>query len=440
MIRRPAMRRLLWWMGVGLLALLQLTALTASTIAATINLGQYFPAHLPKPSAPPPAVGTRVEQLRLDIAYLARELPRVYAAGTGFHHGSVEEFRASAARLEQELPALDPAHVLVGIMRLIAMLHDGETGLFLPPDPQLPMVTSWLNGQLRLIAVPASQPDLLGAQVLAINNISTAEVRHRLRAVIPAVTDWEADALSGTYLRQGMVLEGLDITDRVDEATLTVSDLDGQVRRVTLTAEPANAGPRGGLRSVPTTLATEHPDRPYWWRYLADSNVVYVRYNQCLSGSGFGVIAREAAAAMRTRSGSRLVVDLRGNGGGNSAPFGALLRAIHNSPSLDQPGRIVGLIGRGTFSSATLNAVELRTETHAVLIGEPTGDPANQWGNQRNLVLTDYLPVHYSTHYFDPAARYHGKPYVSPDLVIPTTLADLLQGKDPVLSAALQHR
>lgn len=436
---KAEVRRLLWWAVVVLLGALQLTTLAAGSLALSVNLGQYFPAHLPKPGPPPPPAASPVEQLRLDIAYLARELPRVYAGGTGFHHGSAAVFRKSAVALGQQLPTLDSGHILVGIMRLLSMLRDGETGLVMPPDLQLPISTTWFGDELRLIGVPADQQVLLGGRVLAIDGTPIAVVRARLRGVIPAVTAWEADATSSFYLRYGRILEGLDITSQVDRATLTVEDLAHHVHRVLIHAEFTRGGDPAGMLHPPATLAGEHADLPYWWRYLPAGNIVYVKYNQCLSGGGFAGIATQAVAAMEEHAGARLVVDLRGNGGGNSAPFAALIHALHQRAALDQPGRIFGLIDRHTFSSATLNAVQLRTQTHALLVGEPTGDPANQWGDQRFLYLTNYLPVHYSTHYFDPAARYHAKPYVTPDLSVPTTLTDLMSGTDAVLNAVLQR-
>lgn len=421
---------------VALLGSAQLLTIAAGAAALSINLGQYFPGHLPKPDPPPPAVANPTAQLRSDIAYLARELPRVYAGGTGFHHGSVGEFRAGAAAIEQRLPELDSGHLLVGIMRLLATLRDGETGMTLPPDPPFPIATVWLGDDLRLVGVPADQRDLLGGRILAVNRTPVAIVRARLHEVIPAVTSWEADAKFGTYLRYGRILEGLDITDNAQQATLTVEDVHHQQRELTLTGDYTRGDEPAVMARVPITVTGERPDQPYWWQYLAATNTVYLRYRQCVSGPGFGAVAHQAVAAMRAHDGARLVVDLRGNGGGNSAPFHALISALQRNEGLDQPGRVYGLIDRGTFSSATLNAVELRTQTHALLYGEPTGDPANQWGDQRFLSLTDYLPVHYSTHYFDPARRYHGKPYVSPDVAIPVTLADLLSGLDPVLKAA----
>ena len=422
-----------------LLALLQLSTLAASTTAATIDLGQYFPAHLPKPDSPPPAVANADDQLRLDIAYLARELPRVYAGGDGLKHISVKRFRAEAESIEQQLPTLTRPQLYVRILQLLAQLRDGETGLVFPTDLQLPITTQWFGDQLRLLAVPKCARGLLGGQVLAVNATPIATVHSLLRTVIPAVTDWESDSLFTTYLRSIRILQGLGIAQHVESVTLTVRDIRGHIVSANIDAAfPVNVDRVTGAIGPPPTLAAQHSHEPYWWQYIPDHNIVYIKYNQCVVGPGFGRLADQAVAAMRTHPHSRLIVDFRGNGGGNSAPFQRLIDDLRGNHDLDRRGRIYGLIDRYVFSSATLNAVQLQADVHGLLVGQPTGDPGNQWGDQRLLYLTGYLPVHYSTHYFDPSGRYHHKPNVTPDIPVATTLLDILTGDDPVLRAVEQ--
>jgi hypothetical protein len=430
-------RRLLWRGGIVALSCLQLVTAGFGSWAIAVNLHHTSLRQLPTPAPPPPAVSDHVAQLRLDLDYLARELPRVYGGGAGLHNITAAEFRADAEALKAQLPTLDPGHTLTGFMRLLAKLHDGETGLDFPQGDRLPFSAAWIGNQLRLVAVPKENAELVGAQVLAIDGTPALTARARLREVIPAVTDWESDTEDAWYLSSGLVLEGLGITKRPDRVTVTVRDVRDRVRTATFTPQFADGLHPSDVATLPMTLATQHSALPYWWQYLAASNVVYIKYNQCLPDDGFGSVAAQAIAAMKAHPRSKLVVDFRGNGGGNSAPFNALIHLLQDK-TLNQPGRIYGVIDRYVFSSATLDAAQLRTQTRALLVGEPTGDPVNQWGDQQYLQLTGYLKVHYSTHYFDAWPRFHGKPFVAPDIAVQTTLADLLAGRDPVLSSVVR--
>jgi len=59
--------------------------------------------------------------------------------------------------------------------------------------------------------------------------------------------------------------------------------------------------------------------------------------------------------------------------GGDSRVNEALFRGLRERPWLR--GRILALIGRGTFSSGMWAAIDLQAEHGALLLGEPTGRP-----------------------------------------------------------------
>lgn len=69
---------------------------------------------------------------REDLRYLARELPSHHA--NAFHAVSREAFDAEVARLDASIPGLNGEEVLVGFMRVVALIGDGHTHLDLPPN------------------------------------------------------------------------------------------------------------------------------------------------------------------------------------------------------------------------------------------------------------------------------------------------------------------
>jgi C-terminal processing protease CtpA/Prc len=59
------------------------------------------------------------------------------------------------------------------------------------------------------------------------------------------------------------------------------------------------------------------------------------------------------------------------------------------------------IIGRHTFSSAILNAIDLKQKAGAVLIGEPTSGKPNHYGEVRSITLPySGKKLNYSTKYF----------------------------------------
>jgi hypothetical protein len=84
-----------------------------------------------------------------------------------------------------------------------------------------------------------------------------------------------------------------------------------------------------------------------------------------------------------------------------------------------------------------MNAIELRSGTKSILLGEPTGGMPNHYGEVRSFQLPNSgLRVQYFTRYFTNLPGSNA-PSLAPDLSYPITWADLLAGADPAVEAAI---
>ena len=87
-----------------------------------------------------------------------------------------------------------------------------------------------------------------------------------------------------------------------------------------------------------------------------------------------------------------------------------------------------------------MNAVELRKNLHAILIGEPSGSPPNEYGEVESFVLPNSkIEVSYTTRYFR-LLKDSNPPAVEPDVTVHRSTEDFLTGRDKVLETALKHR
>jgi hypothetical protein len=133
-----------------------------------------------------------------------------------------------------------------------------------------------------------------------------------------------------------------------------------------------------------------------------------------------------------------VVVDFRGNPGGNSFQFHYLMMPVLEDTLLTPPGRLLALVDGATFSSASTNVHQLRMTAKVQLIGESPGGLAGGYGEVRPLRLPNsQITVWYASRYFpldnvlSPDAR------IDVDREIQPSMADYLGGVDPVLTAAL---
>src|SRR5438309_11559401 len=75
---------------------------------------------------------------RADLRYLAAELPRRHV--NAFHTITRERFADEVARFDAALPRLTNDESVVGLLRTVALIGDGNTHLALPPSlPRSPI-------------------------------------------------------------------------------------------------------------------------------------------------------------------------------------------------------------------------------------------------------------------------------------------------------------
>jgi hypothetical protein len=395
---------------------------------------------------PRPVLSARDQRWQRDIAYLARKLPAVRAAGLGGVSSSA--WNAAAARLEAAVPGLTDGQIVVRLAQMVAMLHDDETHVNFPPGPLFGFNAWQIGGGEYLLAVPLADRPLLGARLLAIDGHPIAQVMARVGTAIDAEDpQLQADFVTGA-LYNGALLHWLGITASAVSAVLTLRTTAGteETARMTVTGSGSLSGPLGwplyfiyqpsAQAHVPLALYEQQGAQPYWLRVLPAQHVVYLKYNSCVTGDGFQRLAARALALLRAHPDYRLIVDLRNNSGGSTAPFQSLISGIQADPRLSAPGRVIGLVNQFTDSAATTDAWSL-TQVAAELIGQPPADPVSQWGNEQTFTLPGSgLVVEYTSKVTNPS----GTPLGLPDIVIKPTLAQVLAGDDPVLAAALSYR
>jgi hypothetical protein len=237
------------------------------------------------------------------------------------------------------------------------------------------------------------------------------------------------------YLNNADLLSWLGVTRSASFALFTVMT-PGGLRSVRLDSAGARSIPP--IVEVPRPLYQQSRGDPYWLKVLSRQRAVYLKYNQCLADDGFQRLAARAIAVLQQHPGYRLIVDLRDNGGGDSAPFLALIADIRDDPAVNRRGQVFGLVNGFTDSSASLDSYNLEHQTRALLIGQQVADPIDEYGDDNGLLrLPHYgIVVQYTTAVVNPTRTRFG----IPNITIAPTVRDWLTGTDPVLAAALHYR
>jgi len=407
-----------------------------ATVVAVVAIGAAVGAAVATGGS---SLTTRDRYWQQDIAYLATRLPRVHVDGLTGGTTSAR-WNAAADRLKADVPHLTNGQIITGMARIVAHLHDDETAVNVPTTPLFPFQTQWIGAGLYLIVAPDADRDLLGGRLLAVDGHPIAQVLSAIRATVDYEDAGVARGMEAQLVQNPAWLWYLGLVSSIRSARFTVGLPSGRNVSADIESYGANGGLHGQPRAVtvPLPLYLQRNNQPYWMTVLAAHDAVYLKYNQCLDNDGFQRLAARALALLRAHPDWRLIIDLRFNGGGSTSPVQTVARWIAADPAVDRPGRILGLIDGNTYSSASLDSYILQSQDGAILIGQPTAERRDTYGdNGSRLALPHYgITVQYTTAVVNGAGAVYGVP----DITVAPTLHDWLTGTDPVLAAALAYQ
>lgn len=358
-------------------------------------------------------------------------------------------FQAAADALSASAPTMTDTDFYVGLAQLIAMAGDPHTSLFLTGTAavntgfhQFPLTMHWLDDGVFVTGAADPYSRALGAQLVRVGNVPIEQVVARLATVIPHVNDQWVHYMAQQYLTVPALLQGLGVVPEGPTSSLTFQTLAGDV--FTMDVAPADAGPQSFVPAlsdrpwIPRYLQGSRLN--YWLKYEADNRLLYFKYNSCadMASYPFSTFASDLMAALDSNPVDTLVLDFRGNLGGNSALFSSLtdgLAARMPALAANPNFRVYDAVDMATISSGLSAAMSLedpQIKGNAVLrvIGEPTGGAGQGYGNGVAFTLpASNLTGQYATKFIQrPPYISSGDSFV-PDITypcgLPITLRDM---------------
>ncbi len=309
------------------------------------------------------------------------------------------------------------AQLITGLTRNLAELQDGHTSVNMYSPIIFPLITAWFprissqnsrnqdldkpeNWELRIVRIHRDYSHLLGARVIGIGGTTLDEfLESKLNSLIPAdipghqaYRPQHSNILSNPYLMAGLGLADFQPTTGamlfLEVETLGIEQDPG----TTTTAEIPTIL-RGDFHSaVWETARLGVPDD--WdlpiggysgdrWSAEAAPGILYIQYNSSdLNAMGF---FQDAIQLLTDGLYTRLILDLRNNGGGNSVAgtwFAKQLGGL-NIP----PENLVTLVGPYTFSSGMWMAVDMMHHTSSRFAGLPIQTKPDHFGEVARFAL-----------------------------------------------------
>ncbi len=367
-----------------------------------------------------------------DVRFLADELARRHP--DPFTRCSRERFNSEAQRLIERIDEVPAEMRILELMRLVALLGDGHTAV--RPDLSrfhyYPFNARMLDDGIFVTFATKEHEQILGARLVQIGTKPIDQVVQSIKELLAHDNEFGFRNLLDKQLNTAEYLQYAGAAADLRSATFKF-EKDGKQFSVSMSAaEPSQHKWIHAFKKIPIHKYRE--GLPFWNDFLKESGTFYFKYNACRDPEGFNRLVQGSRGFIQQTPVERFVLDLRDNGGGNSAIFKPLFDYRSNHPQLNQRGKLFVIIGRGTFSSGLFAAYDMK-KTNAILVGEPTGGKPNHFGEIKSIELPKTgVQVQHSTKYWQ-FLKDSDPPSLEPEIRVMTGSDDFFSGTDPALEA-----
>ena len=369
-------------------------------------------------------------------------------------------FYAAMNKIRKEIPTLTDVQITIELMKMIRYLGDGHSNIFLPVSkPEfrqtLPLQFYLFEEGLYIISADPKYKDLLGCQVSQFGNKNTNDVIKALEPLNGKDNGMTILVRLPYLMRYPILLKTLGVISNANKVELSIKDLKGEAKKVYVipdTSQPdiwnIQPHPRGWV-SFPETLKDSIPlylknnDKVFWFDYSPSANTVYAQVNRIWntkeeSLAGF---ARKLSMLINENDIEKLVIDLRGNNGGNTFSGWDFVNELLHNNKINKKGRLFVIIGRRTFSAAQNMATYFERLTNAIFVGEPTGSRPNFVGDEAPVKLPySQIELNVSGVLWQSSWGVDKRIWISPLLFVPPTFEAFKANRDKAMEAIMAYK
>lgn len=382
------------------------------------------------------------EDLQVLMTTLENNHPDLYSVN------KEKDFKALYEEILVSALQMEDIEFYIALCELVAQVGDSPTMIGFPKDiaaslHALPLQIAYVNNAWRLIVVEKSQEPMLCSEVLSLNGVSIEQIMERAEPLVGYDNQVWFNQNVSQLLNVAEFYTYVGITENPsDPITLTIDHHTGQnVSSSSITPISITEFYQKEFVTLYDNPSSTGSARVYYRTKFLDTqeDMLFIQYNGCASDPAFPIDAfiEETLALVSSKKPAKIIVDLRYNGGGDSSLAEPMIDGLATYQRA-QGFTLDVLIGERTFSSALMNAVQLKQRSNATLVGTPTGGSVNHYGEVKTFTLPhSWIPVRYSTTFFAMDKSHQGGS-LQPDVSVTATVEDLLSGVDTVVQTRIE--
>ena len=373
-----------------------------------------------------------------DLQWIADSLPGLHY--NLFMYVPEDSLLNRLCRLEQNLDNLSDIETVMELTGILASMRCSHTGIAFwnyGDWKAYPISVMWLNEGLYVTAIDAEYLNLVGSRLIGYGGYPALEAAAAMGEMFPATNDVVRRTRAENFMMMAYPMEALGFGDVDSLVSFTFLCATGDTTIIQYKAvdqSTVNMETFHNCESVTLPIWLGSDDF-YWYSYLPERKMLYCAYNTCALMDDYHMddYAEDLRELIDSEHVEAVVVDLRRNSGGNSmiaAPLISWLREISENGDI----QLYLIIGRWTYSSGILNAIEISEIAGVTVLGENTGGAPNHLGEVKTTQLPwSGLSVSYPTKYFQFVTG-EGTT-MRPDVLIPLDAGMLFGGENRILDA-----
>ena len=337
-----------------------------------------------------------------------------------------EECEKEYRRLSVSIDDISYTDYYFTLSSFLALSNDSHTSLEASDSYSFflyfPLQLNYVGEKVYVVSGSKEYKDYMGKEVSYINGVSIEDIEEKASVVVPHDNSVYLRLWLNNQLNNTSFLSFIKVADN-DRAPVTLSFFDGD--SVSLSPVFSSEINREDLVSAFSSYSP-YIYQGYYRAIKIRDDVLLISYNTCSDNPLYPIkdFASDLKKSLSRKKYSTIIVDLRYNGGGNSAVLNPVINVLKKEKCSKY-----ALIGENTFSSAILNAVSLKDDAGFILVGTPTGGSINHYGELKSFTLPETgWEVYYSSKFFKLSRKYNGS--IIPDVYIEKDAYSYFSGID----------
>ena len=392
-----------------------------------------------------------------------------------FYKTDKTKFDSIVAKARREIAqSQSDLECYLALREIVSCIEDGHTGLldnglFDLLDLRFPFRVAEFTDGIYITVIRKEDERYLGSRLLSINGRPMEMILTAIEKVVGGDNEFSRRHWALNGIPFARLLAGLKLIDRPDFVDLELITENGESAELRIHSLPDNtpiaygwglplrAGPTKGEYVSPSVKPGERGTlhfwnqgsqvQFYWFEHLVKERVLYLQFNQIINQPDLEENFAKFSTRMwdyvdkDARDIGKFIIDLRYNNGGNGTLILPFLNQLIKRDFINTDGVLYVILGRTTYSAASIFLYELAVHTKAKFIGEPDGCGSDLFSDSRfaGNLPNSCFPLWIASLEFTNRWPIGQSEYFIPHFPAAFSSHDYFRGKDPALDLIMSE-